>query len=139
MNIERVQKSLAVVLILSEASHVFCCVLPTLFSVMSVAAGFGMIAAMPAGLAALHESLHRWEVPMILASGSIVLAGWGAYFIARRLDCHSTGCVHEPCGPRKKSAGTVLKIASALFVFNVSIYLLFHHGLEALATGMSHH
>ncbi|MCB9991356.1 MAG: hypothetical protein H6867_08235 [Rhodospirillales bacterium] len=132
MSLERVQKSLALAILVSETSHIFCCVLPTLFSLVSLATGLGLIAAMPTGLEALHEIMHEWEAPMILLSGAIILLGWGAHYLSVKLDCHNTGCVHEPCGPKKKQAGKILKIASLLFVFNVSIYLFFHHGMEAL-------
>lgn len=132
MNIEKVQKSLAAVVLASEVSHVFCCVLPTLFSLASLAASVGLIVAMPAGLEALHELLHDWEIPMILLSAGIVMIGWGVHLIARRLDCHHTGCAHEPCGPRKIKSATILKIATLLLLVNVTIYLFFHHGMEAL-------
>ena len=132
MNIDRVQKSLGWAIIASETSHVFCCVLPTLFSMLSLATGFGLIAAMPLGLQVLHEMMHHWEVPMILASGFVVMMGWGAHFLAIKLDCHDTGCAHGPCTPKKRKAGKILKVATILFVANVSVYLVFHHGLETL-------
>lgn len=132
MNMDRVQKSLGIALILSETSHVFCCVLPTLFSILSLAAGLGMITAMPSGLAEFHHMMHKYEVPMISLSGLIVLAGWGIHHTAVKLDCHDTGCVHEPCGPRKRKAGKVLRVATTLFFFNITIWLVFHQGMEAI-------
>lgn len=132
MNFDRVQKSLAVAIIASEASHVFCCVLPTLFSIISLAAGVGLIAAMPPGFDALHEIMHKWELPIIAISGLVVLAGWGVHYLAVKVDCHDTGCVHGPCGPKKHKAGTILKLATALFLANITVYLFFHHGMEAI-------
>lgn len=132
MNNERVQKSIYWAILVSETSHIFCCVLPTLFSIISLAAGLGLVAAMPAGLEMLHEVIHDWEIPMIIASGLIVLFGWMVHYFAIKLDCHNTGCEHEPCGPKKRKAGNILKIATVLFVFNVTIFLFFHHGMEAL-------
>jgi hypothetical protein len=132
MSLERTQKSLYWAIVISETSHVFCCVLPTIFSIMSLATGLGLIAAMPSGLEIMHENLHDWEIPMITASGVIVLLGWVINYIAVKLDCHDTGCVHEPCGTKKRKASKILKIASVLFVFNLAIFLFFHHGLEHL-------
>ncbi len=132
MNIERIQKSLAVAIIASETSHIFCCVLPTAFSILSLLSGFGLVAAMPAGLEVLHEALHQWEIPMILMSGMIVALGWGAHYLAVKMDCSNTGCCHEPCGPKKRKSGNVLKVATYLFAFNVGVFLFFHHGLEVL-------
>jgi len=130
MKIERVQKTLNWAIIISETSHIFCCILPTLFSVLSLIVGMGLITAMPVGIEVMHEALHDWEIPMILASGLVLVAGWIIYYIAKRLDCHDTGCVHEPCGPKKKKSGLVLKFATALFFFNVTVFLVFHHGME---------
>ncbi len=132
MNTERVQKTLGWAIIASETSHVFCCVLPTLFSLASLASGLGLVAAMPSGLEFLHDALHGWEMPMILASGTIVLLGWVAHFLAVRLDCHSTGCGHGPCTPKKRKAGKILKFATILFIANVTVYLFFHQGMEAI-------
>jgi len=103
-----------------------------LFSILTLAAGLGLVAAVPAGMVVLHETLHHWEVPLILFSGVLVLLGWGIHFLAEKMDCHNTGCGHEPCAPKKKKAGGVLKIATLLFIVNVSIYLVFHQGLDTL-------
>lgn len=132
MSLERVQKSLALAILASETSHIFCCVLPTLFSLISLATGLGLIAAMPPGLEFVHAVMHEWELPMIALSGAIVLLGWGVHYLAIKLDCHDTGCMHGPCAPKKRKAGAILKIASVLFVVNVTVYLFFHHGLEAI-------
>ncbi len=132
MNIERVQKSLSWAIIASETSHVFCCVLPTLFSFITLAAGLGLIAVVPAGLTTLHETLHHWEVPVILFSGVFVFLGWVIHYVSEKLDCHDTGCVHGPCGTKKKTAGKILKIATVMFILNIGIYIIFHQGMEVL-------
>jgi cytochrome b subunit of formate dehydrogenase len=112
----------------SEISHVFCCGLPMVFSVLSLLSGVGLITVMPAGLVTIHEALHAYEIPMIATSGVIILLGWALHYIAYRMDCRSTGCVHEPCKPKKKRSAKVLVVATALFVLNVSGYVLLHHG-----------
>lgn len=123
---ESLQKSLTWAVILSESTHVFCCVLPTLFSLVGLLAGLGVVAALPPSMIALHEILHRWELPMILASGVVLALGWGATWYSDRIDCHNTGCCHGACAPRKNKAHLILKIATVLFVVNVAVYALIH-------------
>lgn len=112
--------------VLSETSHVFCCVFPTIFSVMGLLAGVGVVAAMPAFMVSMHEYLHVWEVPMIIGSGVTLLLGWAAVLYGDRIDCHSTGCGHGACAPKKSRAHMVLWVATGLFVFNVLIYATMH-------------
>lgn len=123
---QRIQNFIYWACVTSEISHFFCCGLPMVFSLMSLMSGLGMIATMPSGLLFLHEAMHDYEVPMIMISGAIMAMGWGLHYIAYRIDCHNTGCVHEPCGPKKKRSGRVLAIASVLFVLNVSGYFWLH-------------
>jgi hypothetical protein len=127
---QRAHKSIFWAIILSETSHIFCCVLPTLFSVIGLFAGLGFVVTLPPGLEALHEALHAYELPMMAFSAAVMVLGWILYGISRRMDCHDTGCVHGACAPKKNTAHTVLKIATVLFVFNVMIYFGFHvsHG-----------
>lgn len=98
-----------------------------IFSILSLMSGVGLIAAMPASLHFLHEMIHIYEIPMIITSGLIILLGWGLHYIAYRLDCRSTGCVHEPCGAKKKRSSRVLFIATLLFAVNLGGYFLLHH------------
>lgn len=127
---EKHQKRLFLAIILSETGHVFCCVLPTIFSIMSLLAGAGLVASMPTWMIGFHDMMHVWEVPMIILSAVVVLLGWGLYFYSRQIDCHNTGCHHEPCGPRKKTANRILVIASILLAFNVTIYLGIHRHFD---------
>ena len=110
----------------SEISHIFCCGLPMLFSAMSLISSLGLVAAMPASLEFLHESIHDYEIPMIMASGLIILMGWALHYVAYRIDCRSAGCCHEPCAPKKKNSYKVLAVATALFALNVTGYFLIH-------------
>lgn len=123
---QKVQKSLMWAVILSETSHLFCCVLPTIVSLMGLLAGLGMVVALPTGVLRLHDFLHEWEVPMIAGSGLILALGWLAVRYGDKVDCHSTGCSHDACAPRKSRAHLVLKIATVLFVFNVLVYTVVH-------------
>lgn len=123
---ERMQKSVFWAVIVAETSHLFCCVFPTIFSILGFLAGVGLMTAMPAGLVHIHDLLHRWEIPIILFSAVMIAFGWGVDFMGRRLDCHDTGCVHEPCGTRKRKAHKVLIFATLLFAFNIVVYIAFH-------------
>lgn len=123
---QRVQKALSWVIVLSECSHVFCCVLPTAISIMGLLAGVGLVSVLPAAILEFHGTMHRWELPMIALSGIVLALGWLAHVVSVRIDCHSTGCSHGPCQPAKMKASAVLRIASGLFVFNTIIYVIFH-------------
>ncbi|MCK6418167.1 MAG: hypothetical protein L6Q57_04420 [Alphaproteobacteria bacterium] len=123
------KKAILWAVILSETSHIFCCVLPTLFSVLSLLAGLGMVSLMPPVFVEMHEMLHAYEVPIIAASGLVLLLGWVLHRHAQKVDCHDTGCHHGPCGTQKGLSHRILLIATLLFVVNVSVYLIFHRGM----------
>ncbi len=112
--------------ITSEISHFFCCGIPIIFSILSLISGMGIIVSMPMGISHLHEAMHDYEVPMIIMSGSIILLGWTLHIVAKRIDCHSTGCGHEPCAPKKKRSSKILIIATGLFALNLAGYFLLH-------------
>jgi hypothetical protein len=88
-------------------------------------AGLGVV-VMPAAMVRMHNTLHAWELPMILTSGTILVLGWAATWYSDRIDCHSTGCAHGACAPKKSKAHLVLKIATVLFFFNVVVYAGIH-------------
>jgi hypothetical protein len=130
--VEHLRKPLIWTIILSETTHIFCCVLPTLFSLASLLVGAGLIAALPPGLEKFHSMLHGYEVPLIIFSGLVIALGWIADWYARRIDCHDTGCCHAPCTSAKSRAHIVLKLASGLFIINLIVYFAFHRGMEAV-------
>lgn len=123
---DKLHKSVFWAVALSEGSHVFCCVLPTLFSVFSLLAGLGVVATMPAFMVSIHETLHHWELPMIALSGLLLALGWGLTMYSDKIDCHDNGCCHGACELRKSKGHLVLKIATVLFIFNIVIYLGLH-------------
>ena len=131
--IKKAQGLFSWVVILSECSHVFCCVLPSLVSVLGVLVGLGLIGAVPAWLGSVHEIMHHWELPVIVGSGAVLALGWSLHHMSRKMDCHDTGCVHGSCAPKKKNTVLVLQIATFLFVMNVSVYLVLHRGLEQIS------
>ena len=126
---ERIQKTIFWAVLASEFSHIFCCVLPAVVSLLSLMAGLGIFTVMPSGLVTLHELIHTWEVPMIIGSAVILATGWGLHALSVKLDCHNTGCVHEPCTPKKKKSSRLLMVATALFAINISIYAFLHTDL----------
>ncbi len=124
--IKRAQGMFSWVVVLSEISHIFCCVLPSVFSVLTVLVGLGLIGALPVWMESLHHVMHDWEIPLIAMSGFVLVIGWSLHFISKKIDCHDTGCGHEPCGKKKDKTARILQIATLLFVINVSIFLSLH-------------
>lgn len=122
----RLQKTIIWMTIFTETTHIFCCVLPALFSVLSLLAGLGAIGILPVWFTSFHDVLHAWELPLIIMSLTVLLVGWGLYGLSRRIDCHDTGCAHGDCAPKKDMALLILKIASALFFINIVIYFGIH-------------
>ena len=111
---------------MSELGHVFCCVLPTVFTVLSFAANIGLISMAPAWLMEIHERIHHYEVPIIIFSGVMLLLGWITFYYANKLDCHDTGCGHPPCDPVKLRNRRIMIAATALFVINLLIFSIIH-------------
>ncbi len=123
---QNLSKSLTWAVILSETGHLFCCVFPTIFSLLGLLAGAGLIATLPPSMVAFHEFMHAWEMPIIMMSGLILAFGWLATWYGEKVDCHDTGCAHGACAPTKNRAHLILKIATILFIFNVLIYVAVH-------------
>ncbi len=126
MQIKRLQGFMSWFVVLSEVSHVFCCVLPSVFSALTILVGMGLLGVMPMWIQGTHEVIHTWEVPIIMMSGSLLALGWVLQAISRRIDCHDTGCGHGPCEPKKKNTAKILRIATFLFVVNILIYASVH-------------
>ncbi|MGH1399349.1 MAG: hypothetical protein ACRBCT_09060 [Alphaproteobacteria bacterium] len=132
---QKIQKTVNIAVLAAETSHIFCCVLPTVVSVMSLLAGVGLIGSMPVSLLWLHDVLHDWEVPIIIGSGVVLALAWALHFYAKRFDCADAGCCSEPCAPKKNSASRLLIVASVLFVVNVSVYMFVHRNWDATHGG----
>lgn len=128
---EKYRKTVLTALMISETSHVFCCVLPTVFSIVSVLSGLGIVSTLPAEWVGLHNFLHAWEVPMIVTSGIILALGWGLHYYTEHMGPHEQHkhCCDGHCGPKKQNKNKIhiiLKIASVLFVINIAVYVLYH-------------
>lgn len=113
----------------SELSHVFCCVLPTLVTILGVLSNLGLATFAPGFIMDLHETLHAYEVPIVIFSGVMVVLGWMIHLRSTKIDCHDTGCVHPPCSSSKIKNARILQIATFLFALNLVIYFGVHRNV----------
>ena len=111
---------------LCGVGHLFCCGLPILFSLMGLLSGVGFAAVLPVSMIDLDEKMHLYEMPVIITSFCVLCVGWGLNYLAYRIDCHETGCSHGPCTKTKNRSGNILKIATVLFLVNVTVYMILH-------------
>jgi hypothetical protein len=130
---QKYKNTVLTAIIASEASHIFCCVLPTVFSIASVLSGLGIVSALPVGWVHLHDVLHHYELPMIGVSALVLALGWGLHWYTEHVLVDDTKththCCHGPCEPKKNRVHFILKAATVLFVLNVVIYTVFHRGM----------
>lgn len=125
---EKIQRGIYWSVLASELTHVFCCGLPVVVSTLSLMASLGLISVLPTGIMALHDIMHAYEMPLIIASAAVLALGWALHHISERLNCvKDSDCHHEPCAPKKKKASKVLWFATVLFAVNVSVYFGLHY------------
>lgn len=138
---QTLQKSIITAVIVSETTHIFCCVLPIAFSVFSLMVGTGVISAMPGFVNSMHHAIHDYEIPMIVASGVVLILGWVLYAISQKMNCQDDGCMkdHGDCAPRKHKTNIILIIATFLFMINVSVYFTFHAPMDKQAVHQGDH
>ncbi len=130
----KAQNMFSWVVIASEVSHVFCCILPGIFSVVTILVRVGLVGAMPIWMDSFHDVMHDFEIPLMTLSGVVVLLGWGLHYVAKKINCHDTGCSHGGCSSKKRKSLRILKIATVLFVVNITIYIGLHKSVEAIYT-----
>jgi hypothetical protein len=119
--------------LVSELGHVFCCVLPTLFTIFSFAANIGLVGEAPGLLMALHEQMHHYEIPIIVFSGGMVGLGWGVFLLAKKFAAKGENCSSVACGNHQCHNRNILIIASLLFAVNVIIFAFVHKNILSLA------
>lgn len=136
---QKYQKPIFWAIILSETSHVFCCVLPTVFSILSLLSGLGLMAAMPGWMESLHGVMHSWETTMIGVSALVIALGWGLYFYSRGTECRDHQCCHGNCGSRKRLSKKILLAATVLLGFNLTIYFVFHRHQDEIEAYVQDH
>jgi len=121
---DRFHTNFGLAIVFSQLTHLFCCGLPVLFSVLSLLSGLGFVGTMPESMESVHEIVHEWETVMLIGSGIILALGWALYLYSRKIDCSKTdACSHKPCSPKKKYSRYILIVASVLFAVNISIFL----------------
>lgn len=149
---EKLQSCLYGAVIASELSHVFCCGIPVLFSLFSLLAGLGLVGSMPYWMEGMHNVLHAWELPLILTSAVVLVLGWVCHLISQKIECDAHAhaeCSHEKkgkkhnhnheiCASKQKRTTMILHIATMLFMVNVSIYVVFHRGLNINPSDLVH-
>lgn len=114
------------VALLSAFSHVFCCGIPMVMAILGVLAGLGTFSTLLPGYNALHDLLAQYEIALVAFSLAILCLGWGLQLHASHVDCHDTGCHHEPCNPKKARARKLLWLATAIFVMNTGMVFFLH-------------
>lgn len=134
MSQDTMHRNIGIAIILAESTHVFCCVLPTLVTILSVMASAGTIIPIPFFLLDIHEFLHAYEMPVIAFSGAVLALGWGLYLTSLITSCEKPHCEpHETvCAGKKDRTRLVLAVATVLFMVNVTVYFTLHRGNEDL-------
>lgn len=124
---DKIRRNIVWLVVASEISHLFCCVLPTLAAVLSLAVGVGIL---PTAFTQLHDFIHGYEVPVIIFSAVMLGLGWWAYLLAKRTDCHALGHDEHACHKTTDRSKLFLWMGTALFVINLIIFLSLHSTLS---------
>ncbi|PHS26884.1 MAG: hypothetical protein COA84_05350 [Robiginitomaculum sp.] len=105
-------------------SHVFCCGLPALMNIVALSAGAGAFTATAPWVGGIHIFMHQFELPLLVFSGAALIVGIVAQWISARRDCGTQACDHGSCAPKKQSSRWVLMVAAALFLGNLTFYVV---------------
>lgn len=111
--------------IFSAISHLFCCFLPGVLSVVTLIASSGsaIVTLDDLGLPEkYHADIITFSFVMLVVSGVMNYISW-------RIDCRKDGhCVHEPCKPKKKGYLKLYFASVIFFLINVAIHFGTHLG-----------
>ena len=124
---ERIHKSIKWMMAVTLIGHVFCCVLPGFVALLSILTGMGMLSTVLPFFDNMHHLVHGYEISIMIFSGIMLFFGWSLQIYSNKIDCHSTGCHHEPCGSKKKRSSKILIASSLLFMANLIIVLFVSH------------
>jgi hypothetical protein len=125
---QKLNRFISITSVASEITHLFCCGLPMVFSLLSLLSSLGLLASTPGPLESIHHAMHDYEIPMIIFAACLISFAWGLHYISNRIDCRNEGdCAHQPCSPKKKRSNKILIFATILFILNVTGYFVFHH------------
>ena len=132
------QKRIATYLTYASAfSHLFCCFLPGVLSILTLIASSGAAAVTLEDFGipeAWHDDIIKFSATVLIISGIMNFISW-------RIDCREDGnCTHEPCETKKNTYLKLYLFSVVFFFINVSIHYGFHvdhdhslHGHEAHA------
>ncbi len=107
-------------------SHVFCCGLPALMNVVTLAAGAGALTAVAPWVGSVHLFMHQFELHLLAFSGAALLVGVWAQWVSAKRDCGAQSCGHESCIAKKQPSRWLLMAAALLFLGNLTFYVV--HG-----------
>lgn len=127
---EKMRRHIGWLVVASEISHLFCCVLPTIAAFMSLAVGAGML---PVSFTKLHDVIHGYEMPIIMFSGLLLVAGWILYHMATRTDCKGLGHDEHKCHQTYDRSKLFLIAGTFLFFVNLAVFIFFHQGIDSFS------
>lgn len=114
-------KKLALSLVVfGSVMHIFCCGLPLLLSLTSLAAMLGISGAKMMEVSWFVGSMQG---TILMISGLVLAASFATQWLGNRIDCHTDGhCTHEPCDTKKSISNWILIGAACLYVINILIF-----------------
>lgn len=110
--------------IVSCFMHIFCCGLPLLLSVASLATILGISGAEVLQISWFVGSM---KAQILIISGAVLAASLIVQWFASRVDCHTDGhCTHAPCDKKKKFSERMFMVAVCLYGINLLVFFIFH-------------
>jgi len=126
MTAKAVAKALNMV---SLISHFFCCFLPGLVILVTMATVSGV--AVTTEMFGIPEYVHA---QMIYISAVMLVVSGASSYISWKIDCNKNGgCSHEPCKPKKMKYFKLYLVALAFFAFNAVIHFSLHTSVPHVA------
>lgn len=135
---QKLQTTLFYTILASEAGHVVCCVIPTVLSLLALAASYGVMVSIPGFALSIHEYMHEWEQTIIILSGLLLAFGWALHVLSKKIERDHDCCSQTKCESKKNKAELIMLAASALFVMNVAIYTFVHDDMSADFSSQKH-
>ena len=107
--------------IMGSLMHIFCCGLPLLLSITSLATTLG--------ISSLSIFEVEWFEPIenyiLIVMGVMLAVTYVVNRSSKKIDCTQDGlCEHPPCDEKKDISGYLLKIATVLYLVNITIFVL---------------
>ena len=100
-------------------SHVFCCVLPAVLSILSISTVFGASTTTVLNF----EWFEAIEEQVLIFSGVVLFISGLAQLVSWRVKCNASVCCHEPCEKRKNWAMRLFIFATVIYLFNLIVLL----------------